>query len=135
MTTPKRSSSNPPIHRPELFRISCSLLAESVNLPPLLVIPEQVTNPQRPATGTRSLMLAVLGGAIQDFQQRRAPASRSRRLAREAENWIWSDTTSWPFSFVNICDALGFSPSYLRTQLLLRQESVQRDPGAEKSAA
>ena len=125
MTTPQYSSSGHPLHHSKQFRISCSLLADSVNLPPLLVIPEQVSTPQQIATGTRALMQAILESAIQDFQQRRAPTPQSRRLAQEAEEWLWSNATDWPFSFVNICDALGFNPSYLRTKLMLWQAEMQ----------
>lgn len=135
MTLPRHSSSGCPTHRPEQVRIFCSLLADSVNLPPLLVIPEQVTTPQQAATGTRALMQAILASAILDFQQRRAPTRHSRRLAREAEDWIWSNATDWPFSFMNICEALGLSPSYLRTRLLVWQEAVRRAPEEEPSAA
>jgi hypothetical protein len=87
MATFTRSSPGMPVHRPEIFRISCSLLAESNNLPPLLVLPEQAANP-RPASGVRALMLAVLESAIQDFQQTGALTTRSRRLAQEAETWL-----------------------------------------------
>lgn len=125
MATFTPSSPGMPVHRPEIFRISCSLLAESNNLPPLLVLPEQASSPQRAASGVRALMLAVLESAIQDFQQTGALTTRSRRLAQEAEAWLWDENTRWPFSFLSICEALGFDPSYLRRELIRAQQPVE----------
>jgi hypothetical protein len=121
------SSPGIPVHRPDLFRISCSLLADSNTLLPLLILPEQATSPQRPASGIHALMLAVLAGAIHDFQQTSSPTTRSRRLAQEAEAWLWSDNTRWPFSFLSICEALDFEPSYLRRELMRIQRPVEHE--------
>jgi hypothetical protein len=37
--------------------------------------------------------------------------------------WLSSDDIGWPFSFVNICHALGIDPGWLR-----RRIREQRDP-------
>ena len=39
-------------------------------------------------------------------------------LFQDAEAWILDDDTSYIFSFVNICDVLGFDASYLREGLM-----------------
>ena len=39
------------------------------------------------------------------------------RLFEEAESWIQSTDTSWPYSFENICAALKFEPDTLRKGL------------------
>jgi len=45
-------------------------------------------------------------------------------LQRQAEFWIMSTDTDSPFSFVNICDQLGFGYAWLREQLLLVKQSA-----------
>jgi hypothetical protein len=42
----------------------------------------------------------------------------SIRLFTETENWILEDDREWPFSFVNICEALAIEPHYFRKGLL-----------------
>lgn len=65
-----------------------------------------------------SLMRAVLEEALKCFQYQFYPYStKTQRLAREAELWFFSDDTDWPFTFVNICEALHFEPTYIRRGL------------------
>jgi len=64
------------------------------------------------------LMRAVLEDALLCFQKGLAhPGRRVQRVAREAEEWLFSDDDSWPFSFVSICAVLGLEPAYLRQGL------------------
>lgn len=69
----------------------------------------------------KMLMLAVLQDAIDCYRlflsDRRAHV---KNAYGEAVQWIWSDERDWPFSYTNICDALGFDPDYLRQGLLPR---------------
>lgn len=64
------------------------------------------------------LIYAVLQDALHCF---RGVASKNprdaQRLAREAEEWFFSDDMDWPFSFLNLCAMLGLDPSYLRAGL------------------
>src|SRR5581483_171020 len=82
------------------------------------VLPDQFYTP--PYTGctkrpTALLMQAVLEDAFACFQsQFITDSARSLRLAREAEDWFSSNATDWPFTFENICTALGLQPSYVR---------------------
>lgn len=80
--------------------------------------------------GESALMYAVLDDAINCFQKQFAMRGRlAQRLAREAEEWLFSNDRSWPFSFVNICEALGVDPEYLRLGLArLRQHSPASPP-------
>ncbi|MGE0822108.1 MAG: hypothetical protein AB7G75_07985 [Candidatus Binatia bacterium] len=75
-----------------------------------------------------ALARAVLEDAIRCYQRQFVSSRRrTRRLAREAEEWIFSNDSSWPFSFVNICDALTINPAYIRRslrRLLPRQRDV-----------
>jgi hypothetical protein len=64
------------------------------------------------------LMFAVLTDAIECFQKYYgANAHRRRRLFTEAETWISSWDSSWPYSFENVCEALNIDPNYLRLGL------------------
>jgi hypothetical protein len=66
----------------------------------------------------KRLMLAVLEEAVRTFQGcASARSRRGQRLFAEAEVWFASEDTDWPFSYVNICDALGLEVSALRAGL------------------
>ena len=70
-------------------------------------------------SGPRALMLAVLEDAVHCIEQgRRRRGFRARRLAANAEAWVRSDSRDWPFSFVNICEVLGFDADAFRERLL-----------------
>jgi hypothetical protein len=71
-----------------------------------------------PAAET-ALMRAVLEDAILCFLGRgRRRRIDPRILAREAEFWIRRDDWEAPFSFNNVCGALGMSPSSVRSVIL-----------------
>lgn len=64
------------------------------------------------------LMYAVLQDALHCFRGRSSRSPRNaQRLAREAEEWFFSDDVDWPFSFLNMCAVLGLDPSYIRAGL------------------
>ncbi len=46
-------------------------------------------------------------------------------LQRQAEFWIISTDTDSPFSFLNVCDQLGFDHAWLREQLLLVKQEAE----------
>jgi hypothetical protein len=85
---------------------------------PEIVLPEQFServNLKRSERGEKRLMLAVLEEAVATYQ--RNVDSRSRhgeRVFREAEDWIRSGDTAWPFAFENICHSLEIEPEFLR---------------------
>lgn len=65
-----------------------------------------------------ALMRAVLEDAINCFRnQFHSTGRRQQRLAREAEEWLFSDDSHWPFSFLHICAVLGLDPEYIRLGL------------------
>jgi hypothetical protein len=67
----------------------------------------------------RRLMLAVLEEAVADFQRHVMAGTRERmRLFHEAHAWVTADEPAWPFSFVNICQALALDCDALRAGLL-----------------
>jgi len=67
----------------------------------------------------KRLMLAVLEDAFYCLQK--FPLARNsggKKAFHEAEIWLWSDQRDWPYSFTNVCDALGFDANYIRYGLL-----------------
>jgi hypothetical protein len=66
----------------------------------------------------KRLMLAVLEDAVGTFQKYvNARERSSQKLFTEVEDWFASDDQEWPYSFVNISQALGLEVPYLRRGL------------------
>lgn len=88
---------------------------------PVALLPEQFFASPLEAEkgqGERALMWAVLAGAVFCVQTYRdAPRRSQRRLAQEVEAWLGAEDHHWPFSFCNICQALGLDPDYIRLGL------------------
>jgi hypothetical protein len=103
---------------------------------PDVVLPEQFHDALDSASKTRgeiALLHAILEDAVRCFQHRSVVDSQHiQRLAREAEEWLFSDDASWPFSFVNVCAALGLDPEYVRWGL---QRQRQRAAPQKKKRA
>lgn len=62
----------------------------------------------------KRLMWAVLGDAIRTVIAEHASAGMPVSAVRNDAAWIAADDWASPFSFVNICDALGVSPARIR---------------------
>jgi hypothetical protein len=61
------------------------------------------------------LMAAMLVDAIRAFcQSAGVQTTRAQRIFGETTEWFESSDVSWPFSFENICDALGLDPAWIR---------------------
>ncbi len=72
----------------------------------------------------KKLMLAVLEDAIACFHKYLlARDARRRRMFHEAEVWIVEDSNEGLFSFENVCEVLGFDPSYVRQGLMHWKET------------
>ncbi|MEW6296715.1 MAG: hypothetical protein AB1671_03115 [Thermodesulfobacteriota bacterium] len=86
-----------------------------------LILPEQFHDTPTNVYEGRpevTLMRAVLEDAINCFRnQFYTKGRRQQRLAREAEEWFFSDESRWPFSFLHICSVLGLDPQYIRMGL------------------
>jgi hypothetical protein len=86
-------------------------------LPEFAVYPEQLFSRQDIYLPEKKLMAAVLENALHSITVLRAkkrllPAQKKRLI----EDWKWflSEDAKWPFSFINICEALGLDSSYMR---------------------
>ncbi len=89
---------------------------------PDTLLPLQFLAAQRQSSqvkGERRLIVAILEDAIDCFQKHlTAKDVRSRQLWQEARDWLLSDDSSWPFSYLSICEALDIHPSFLRRGIL-----------------
>jgi hypothetical protein len=71
----------------------------------------------------KRLMLAILEDAVNSFQENIFAESGKRKiLFDDVEQWIRADGSDWVFSFDHICEALGFTPAYVRQGLLRWRE-------------
>jgi hypothetical protein len=68
--------------------------------------------------GERVLRRAVLVDAVMTIlKYAKAEGPRARRLFAEASEWVAADDREWPFSFVNVCDALDLSAARVRSAI------------------
>ena len=67
------------------------------------------------SSSERDLMFAILADAIDCYwKYSGARDGRSIKLFQDARRWIFTDDEGETFSFVNVCDALSFDPTYIR---------------------
>lgn len=81
----------------------------------------------------RRLMVAILEDAVSCLSKdpRRCPRPQ-RKSFEEAHSWInANDMEGWVFSFTNVCETLGFDPTYLRRGLN-RWTALSENSAAEK---
>jgi hypothetical protein len=80
----------------------------------------------------RRLMAAVLQTVVDDCRgsaYRRARGEKfqlGRRPARKAIAYVTSRDRTWPFSFENLCEALGLSAHCLRMELQIPEAPSER---------
>lgn len=87
--------------------------------PGVLVVPSPGARGPQPE---RRLMLAVLESAIADWLVRRDTQAAVRHDARvtveeDLPGWFASTDRRWPYSFENICAALGLDAGGIRRRL------------------
>ena len=119
------ASSSQVTQRPEIrfndFISERGRAAERETVVPAAVLPEQFYGSRRQnyqVRGEMALIQSVLEDAIDCFQKQfGAPRFRDYRIAKEAEQWFFTDDYQWPFSFVNICSVLDIDPEYIRRGL------------------
>jgi len=76
----------------------------------------------RQLEGEKRLMIAILKDAVECLDKYRGACNSSGRSHyQNALEWVRDESTDWLFSFTNICDLLGFDPSYMREVLLKRE--------------
>jgi hypothetical protein len=66
-----------------------------------------------------ALAKGVLAQAKEDLGRFRGASDRvGREMYRDAYSWVASNDFAWPYSFLNVCEALGLSPEVQRAELL-----------------
>jgi hypothetical protein len=67
----------------------------------------------------RELSAGVLKQAEQDLRRfYDAPSAIERELYLDAYRWVMSDDSTWPFSFLNVCQLLNLVPEDVRQDLI-----------------
>src|SRR5438105_15565758 len=70
-------------------------------------------------TSQKDLAAGVLKQAKQDLRRfHGATSAIERELYLDAYRWVISDDCSWPFSFLNVCQALNLAPETVREEVL-----------------
>jgi len=66
-----------------------------------------------------ALAKGILVQAKQDLRRFHGATDRvGREMYRDAYSWVTSNDFAWPYSFLNVCEALGLSPEVERAELL-----------------
>ena len=91
---------------------------------------EYAAHDNGPGRGERELMRAVLEDAIRCLVGEIGPSRERPQLAADAREWVVARDARWPFSFDNICDAVGLDCESLRGRLL-RDAPIIPFTGAE----
>ena len=81
------------------------------------LLPSQFYGPQRPGVlqPERRLMLAVFEDAVHAYL-------RGMHCFTETRAWFEADDVEWPYSFVNLCTALGLDRIAVRVALRRQRE-------------
>jgi hypothetical protein len=92
------------------------------------VSPRSIVEPPTQLQPEEHLMLAVLRGAVSDFQTyATAPSGRGRQIFIEADAWFQAAATD-AFTFEMICHALGLDPDFIRAGLRRWYRERRRRP-------
>jgi hypothetical protein len=77
---------------------------------------------RRDFCGEKALMVAVLLDALSIFYKTEGIRDHRKRLEfREVHSWIYAEGADGPFSFENVCGAIGIDPDALRDNLRRRR--------------
>ncbi|MGE0824570.1 MAG: hypothetical protein AB7P18_20955 [Candidatus Binatia bacterium] len=80
-------------------------------------------------SGVGRLMCAVLDDAITAIQHGQlSNAVYAHQRAQEALEWFASDDDTYLFSFLNVCAALGLTPSYIRKRVARLYRQREQNP-------
>jgi hypothetical protein len=67
----------------------------------------------------RDLAAGILEQATLDSRRfHGATSAVEREFYLDAHHWVMSDDCSWPFSFLNVCQALNLAPETVREDVL-----------------
>jgi hypothetical protein len=70
-------------------------------------------------TSRKDLAAGILKQAAADLRRfHRGTSAIEREFYLDAYRWVTSDDCSWPFSFLNVCQALNLAPETIREEVL-----------------
>ena len=70
-------------------------------------------------TSRKDLAAGILKQAALDLRRfHGATSAVEREFYLDAYRWVMSDDCSWPFSFLNVCQALNLEPATSREEIL-----------------
>jgi len=70
-------------------------------------------------TSRRDLAAGILKQAALDLRRFHGRTSAvEREFYLDAHRWVISDDSSWPFSFLNVCQVLNLAPETVREEVL-----------------
>ena len=72
------------------------------------------TEQQGARSGCYNLAATVFLVGLCDYVRR---DSAKLRIVKEAESWVWSNDREYPYSFVRLCEYLGFKADFIRNKL------------------
>ena len=95
-----------------------------------ILLPAQYASRVRSAEPHKRLMAAVMRAVVDDCRggsaYRRSTGNGviGAGSVRKAVAYVASTDRTWPFSFENLCDALGLDAAALRQELLPMREAI-----------
>lgn len=106
-----------PLSRMSREQLAAFLNAESGNARSAhFVTPAAEPTPPTPEKG---LAIGVLKQAAYDLRRyRTATKAADRELYLDAHSWVTAYDSSWPYSFMNVCELLDLCPEIVRADLL-----------------
>jgi hypothetical protein len=70
-------------------------------------------------TSRKDLAAGILKQATLDLRRfHGATSALEREFYLDAHRWVTSDDSSWPFSFLNVCQTLNLAPGTVREEVL-----------------
>ena len=93
------------------------------------MLPAQYTSGVRPAEPHKRLMAAVLRAVVEDcrggstYRRSTSNVPIEAGSVRKAVAYVASTDRTWPFSFENLCDALGLDATALRQELVAMRDA------------
>lgn len=100
------------------------------------IVPAQLAGGSVAWTPEKRLAAAVLSAALAEV--RHPQGRRGKRQSAVTLQWIASNDTAWPYSFVRLCQLFEFDVAWVRQTVRLWQslpESRQRRAPAYRTAA
>ena len=76
------------------------------------ILPSQMPSPSD-WSPEKKLAGAVLAHTLLEIRDHHRDAHYRRRVAQDLE-WVGSNDTEWPYSFVPLCELFGLEPEYVR---------------------